>query len=89
MSKGWCTYTVSDKEFYIDDDHPYDFNDGKGPQTWWALRPTFVQVPAPTWAKVKEFIIKVCKQSGKCDKDVASWERKTQAIDKQLGEKAR
>lgn len=86
LSKGWCTYTIEDKEFFIDEEHPYSFSKEK-PKTWWELRPTFVYMPADSWAEIKAFIIKVCKQSGKCDKEISSWQRKIDSIDRKLDEK--
>lgn len=83
-SKGWCTFTISDVEFYIDDEHPYDFKDGQGPKTWWQLRPQMIQVPAQTWARMKAYIIKVCKQTGKCDKSISSWQRRIERVDEQI-----
>jgi hypothetical protein len=79
--------TISDKEFYIDDENPYDWGDGKGKQTWWEIRPTMVQVPARTWAKIKSYIIKTCKKYGNCDSAISGWERRAGRMDEQLGQK--
>lgn len=81
--QGWCTYTISDKEFYIDDEHPYSFYEDQPKQTWWELRPTFLLVPAPSYAGLKAYVVKTCKQQ-KCDKQIMSWDRTTKKIDKQL-----
>jgi hypothetical protein len=87
MTRGFCTYTVSDKDFYIDETHPFSFYDNEPPQTWWDLRPTFVLVPAPSWAKIKAFTIKVCKKYGQCDKTITSWDRKLSKMDEELKKK--
>jgi hypothetical protein len=82
-TEGWCTNTVSDKEFTIDDAHPYSFYDDKPKQTWWELRPTFLLVPAPSYAALKDYIVKTCKEQ-KCDQAISSWNRTIQTIDTQL-----
>jgi hypothetical protein len=81
MGRGWCTNSISDKEFYIDDKHPYE---GK---TWWELRPTFVMMPAASYVKFKAFIIKTCKQYGCNQKEVGSWDRRMNQMDQHLQEK--
>lgn len=79
FNRGWCTHTISDKEFYIDDQHPYE---GK---TWWEWMPYMVYLPPPTWEKVKTFIIKTCQKNPKqCDQEISNWERKTYQIDKNI-----
>ena len=74
IAKGYCVWTTGDKEQYVDDKILLD---GK---TWWDMRPTMVQVPADSWAKIKAFIIKICKDNGQC-KQVSNWERAVGAID--------
>jgi hypothetical protein len=77
MSSGYCIYTLSNKEMQVDDDHLFD---GK---TWFDLSYEMVHIPAESWAKIKAFIIKVCK-TGKCDKQISNWERKIEVIDNNL-----
>lgn len=81
MEKAWCRKTISNTEFYIDEKFLYE---GK---TWWELRPAMVLVPAPSWAKIKAFSIKVCKKYGDCSKDIDNWERGAATIDEKLKEK--
>jgi hypothetical protein len=81
-TRGWCTYTISDREFFIDDENPWNI-EGEEPMTWWDLRPTLLLVPAPSYAKMKAYIVKTCKKD-KCDKFIGSWERRS----KRLEEKA-
>ena len=76
--RGFCTYTISDKDIYVDEQNPLE---GK---TWWNMRPEMVQVPPPSWAKIKAFIIKTCKQSNNCDSEVTSWDRRLDSIDEKL-----
>lgn len=88
IARGWCTYTISNKEFFIDETHPWSpTGDPKDAMTWWELRPTMVQVPYPTWVAIKTFIIKICKDSGKCSGAVSNWERTVGDMDSQLGQK--
>ena len=68
MSKGVCTYTVSGKNIIVDDEHPLDN------ETWFDIRSKALTVPAKSWAKIKAFLIKQCKQR-KCNVDIDSWDR--------------
>ncbi len=79
MNKGWCTRTISNEEFFVDDTHPYAF-DGKKKQTWWELRPYMVLVPIASWAEIKSYVIKTCKRSN-CNEYVKSWDRKITELD--------
>lgn len=79
MEKGWCTNTISDVEFYIDEARPHDFGDGK-PKTWWELRPYMVMLPFPSWAELKAYLIKQCKRNN-CDEYIKSWERRVNKMD--------
>ena len=79
--RGWCTMTISDKEFFIDEENPYDFKDGQGPVTWWQIRPLMLYVPSGSYAKMKAYIIKTCKQN-KCDKHIGSWNRRMERLEK-------
>lgn len=82
MSRGWCTYTISGKEFFVDDENLFE---GK---TWWDMRPTMLQIPAQSWVEIKTFIIKTCKKH-KCSKEISSWERTVGTIDKQINLKGK
>ena len=74
-SKGYCVYTISEKDFIWDDEHKFE------DKTFWEARPYFVYVPAKSWAEIKKFIIKTCKQHKDCQKDIATWDRKLKKID--------
>ena len=68
--KGWCTNTITDEEYYVDDEHKlFDM-------TWWELRPSMVMVPAQSWTQIKSSFIKLCKKNGNCNRDIDKWERK-------------
>lgn len=78
--KGFCTNTVSDKDFIIDETHPAVLEEGQKPQTWWEMRPFMVLVPVSSWKAFKEFIIKQCKRTN-CDQYIQAWERKTYELE--------
>ncbi len=84
LSRGWCTNTISDQEFFIDELRPHSFTGKKeDAKTWWELRPYMVYVPFPSWAELKAYIIKQCKRTN-CKEYVASWERKIQGLDDKI-----
>lgn len=87
MSKGFCTRTIEDEDVIIDDAHPYTFEEGEKPLTWWEMRPYMLLLPRQSWAEIKKFIIEVCKTGGaKCDEMVSSWDRKIKELDKRLAQ---
>lgn len=73
--RGFCTYTISDKEFFVDGEHKFEN------QSWKEIEASSVMMPASSYAKVKAYILKMCKKSGQC-KDLASWERKSATLEK-------
>lgn len=82
MTRGWCTKTISDEEFFVDEAHPYAF-DGEKKQSWWDVRPFMVLVPIPSWAAIKTYIVQRCKTNPQgCSEYVASWDRKISELDK-------
>lgn len=81
MERGWCTNTISAKEFFVDEENPHDF--GNGPETWWQVRPKMLLMPASTYVGFKKFIIKICKNNNNCE-EFSNWERTVEQIDHQL-----
>lgn len=81
MTRGFCTNTISDKSFFIDEETKLD---GK---SWWELRPTMIQVPITSWVKIKAFIIKVCKEKGNCSDNISNWERRVFELDEKIQQK--
>ena len=81
MTRGFCTNTISDKSFFIDEENKLD---GK---TWWELRPTMIQVPIPSWVKIKTFILKVCKEKDNCGDGISNWERRVFELDEKIQQK--
>lgn len=73
--RGWCSYTLREGGFYVDDDRPYAFDPSKPEElyTWWQIRPQMIQVPAKSWKEIKAYIVKQCKRSGKCEGNVGEW----------------
>lgn len=76
--RAWCTYTISDKEFYWDEENKFE---GK---TFWEASPSLILVPPSSWAKIKSYIIQQCKVNENCSKDITSWERKLDKVDKKI-----
>lgn len=81
QARGWCTNTITDVEFFVDDTNKLE---GK---TWWELRPFMIQVPITSWVKIKAYIQKTCKKTKMCEEEIYAWERKMQDLDQQLEEK--
>ena len=80
MSKGFCTNTVSDKDYEIDEKHPAQLPGDDKPKTWWERRPYMILLPASSWKELKAYIIKQCKRTD-CDQYIKSWDRKLNALD--------
>lgn len=55
--KAFCTYTIQDKDFFIDDNNLFEA------QTYWDIKPTMIQVPYKSWVELKKFILIQCKRS--------------------------
>ena len=83
LSKGYCTSIISGEGFVIDDENPYQ---GK---TWWELRPTHIQVPHETWAAIKTYLITNCRRSRQCNRNIDSWTRSIEELEKTIEEKNR
>ena len=80
-TKGFCVNTISSKEYEITDTKKLD---GK---TWWEIRPFMINMPISSWVEIKKFIIKICKKSNKCSKNISSWKRTVNTIDKKMAKK--
>lgn len=88
LTRGWCTNSISNTEFYIDDKHPWSpTGDPKDAMTWWELRPTMVMLPYQMWVKVKVFIIEICAKTNQCSSLSKSWDRSVNGMDQQLDQK--
>jgi hypothetical protein len=75
IARGFCVRMMSGQTFEVNDDVKLN---GK---TWWDMKPTMVYMPASTWAALKKWIIKTCKNNSQCDSAVASWDRTVEIID--------
>lgn len=74
--QGWCTYTLSDDEFFIDDEHLYQ---GKN---WEQFNQSTLRLPPDSYAKLKAYILKMCKKNKGCARDMGKWEMKFKDIEK-------
>ena len=84
---GWCTFTITDKEFYVDNvDHFFKDTNGKL-VTWKQLRATSLIVPATSQAKISAYIITNCKKHNDCAKDIGKWSSKLNKVQKKPGAK--
>jgi hypothetical protein len=87
MDEGFCRWTISDKRQLVTEKNPLIINEK--PYTWWELRHSTVRLPAHSWAEIKKFIIKICKESELCAQNVSSWDRAVSDIDFWLKENNR
>lgn len=73
--KGWCSYTLTEGGFYVDDDRPYAFNPRESEKlyTWWEYRPMMMSLPPHSWGEFKKYIIKQCRITKKCRGNVGEW----------------
>lgn len=58
----------------VDDEHLLDG------ETWFDLRSHSLTMPTESWAKLKAWIIKMCKKY-KCDAEIATWDRTLDVVD--------
>ena len=54
-AKGYCTYTISEKSATIEG------------ETWVKLKSQSLLMPISSWKEIKEFILKICADYGKCE----------------------
>lgn len=66
--------TISENEFYVDDEHLWN------KRTWREIDVTSLRVPAESWAKMKAYLLKMCKKTGKCG-DLSRWERRAKKLE--------
>lgn len=79
--RGWCTMTISDDEFFVDGlDHLFKNKDGVS-QTWSEMEKSSIRMPPESTAAIKAFILKSCRQSRRCPKDLTTWTRKTSELE--------
>lgn len=69
LSKGICSYTISEKTIVIDDNNLYEGN------TWFSMRNKALMIPAKSWAKIKAWMLKECKRTNQCSVDISKWDR--------------
>ena len=74
-NEGFCTYTISTEKDQIVNDS--NMLNGK---TWIDLKVESVMLPAESWAKIKEYIIKQCKKNNDCSSNIGTWQGKLDAV---------
>lgn len=55
--KGYCTYTLSDKHYYL-------LN-----QDWVNMKSNSLIMPVSSWGEIKKFILKICADENQCTAD--------------------
>jgi hypothetical protein len=75
QDRGWCTYTVSEQEVFVDNDKQL-----LNGQTWAEIYVKSLVLPADSQAQLKAYIVKQCKNHNDCGGDLGKWERKTERI---------
>lgn len=78
--QGWCAWTITQKEQFVDND-----TNLLGGKRWSEVKMVSLLVPPDSWAKLKSYIIKNCKQNKGCNNDIGKWQRKTATFDSKLG----
>ena len=81
MKEGHCITIIGGKKTLVNEENKLDG------QTWYEMRPYFILVPPSTWAAIKKYIIKMCKQTNQCDQNITSWDRTIQALDDNINSK--
>ena len=72
---------LTGREFEVDEENKFEN------KTWWEMRPAMIQMPASSWAQIKAYIIKTCKKYDICQKEVSSWDRTLNIIDRSYEQK--
>lgn len=52
--KGYCTYTLSDKHYYLIN------------QEWVDMKSNSLIMPVSSWGEIKKFILKICADENQC-----------------------
>lgn len=76
---GWCTFTISDKEIFLDNDKK--LYNGK---TWSDLKKDSLIMPADSYAKIKAYILSECKKHKDCG--LEKIEKKTTDISRKISQ---
>lgn len=73
QNKGYCTYTLSDKHYYLFD------------QDWINMKSNSLIMPIKSWAEIKKFILKICAEENQCtDNEKILVEQKLKEIEVRL-----
>lgn len=75
--------TLSEEEFYIDNEHKYEN------KTWQEVRSTAIIVPASYWADLKSALLKYCQRAGNCPEFVEQKIKRTDELIKRNKNKTR
>lgn len=73
---GYCFKTISNKEQVVDNNEAT--LEGK---KWSEVNRKAIRVPAESWAKIKTFILAICKKSKECSDNIGTWQKKLDKVD--------
>lgn len=77
--KAYCTFTISDKEFMLDNStNLYPISK----KTLTQIKTESLLVPATSYAEIKGYILKACKKHNDCKGDIGKWQRKMLKLEK-------
>lgn len=82
LDRGGCIKPITGETLEINEASPYQ---GK---TWWEMRPSMIMLPPTTWKAIRSFIIKTCKKTGQCEKEISSWDRVVEDIDSEVNRRS-
>ena len=74
-SRGFCVWTISNKEMIVDDN---SLLDGK---TWYEIQTGIIKIPIDTWKALKKYIIIQCKRNDNCSENIDSWDRSMSTLE--------
>ncbi len=66
--------TVSEGEFIIDKDHLFN---GKN---WDQVEQSSLRIPAESWARIKAYMLKMCKKTKKCG-NLSRWDKRAKKLE--------
>lgn len=66
--KGFCTYTISDKEFYVTGNE------------WEQMKIKSLVLPSESWQEIKKYLLEQCKKSSKCMDKIETIQKKSEAL---------
>lgn len=76
-SCGFCVWTISNRSQFVGDKKSAWLLG----QPWSQVKAQSVLVPVKEYAKVKSFVVNICKKTEECNKDISRWRLKLDSLD--------